>query len=59
MTIIASNRPLYLFRMLRKLLSVPGASPDMVTVFIDGFFQEPVEVTGLFGVRAVQVSLWV
>ncbi len=56
MTIIASNRPLYLFRMLRKLLSVPGARADMVTVFIDGFFQEPVEVTGLFGVRAVQVS---
>ena len=55
-TVIASNRPLYLYRMLRRLLSVPGARPDMVTVFIDGFFQEPMEVTGLFGVRAVQVS---
>ena len=54
-TVIASNRPLYLFRMLRRLLSVPGARASMVTVFVDGFFQEPVDVTGLLGVRAIQV----
>lgn len=55
-TVIASNRPLYLFRMLCRLLSVPGSNPSMVTVFIDGFFQEPMEVAELFGIRAVQVS---
>ena len=54
-TVIASNRPFYLFRMLRRLLGVPGAHPAMITVFIDGFFQEPKEVTELFGIRAVQV----
>lgn len=54
-TVIASNRPLYLFRMLQKLLSVAGASPAMVTVFIDGYFQEPADVTELLGVRSVQV----
>jgi beta-1,2-N-acetylglucosaminyltransferase len=58
-TVIASNRPFYLFRMLRRLLAVPGAHPAMITVFVDGFFQEPVEVTELFGIRAVQVkSRW-
>lgn len=54
-TIIASNRPHYLFRMLQKLLSVPGASPLLITVFIDGFFQEPLDVAELFNVRAIQV----
>lgn len=54
-TVIASNRPLYLFQMLRRLLSVPGADPSMVTVFVDGFFQEPMDVAKLLGVRAVQV----
>lgn len=54
-TVIASNRPFYLFRMLRRLLAVPGAHPAMITVFIDGFFQEPKEVTELLAIRAVQV----
>jgi len=54
-SIIASNRPLYLFRMLRGLLSVPGSNASLVTVFVDGFFQEPVDVAGLFNIRAVQV----
>lgn len=53
--VIASNRPLYLFRMLQKLLSVAGADPAMVTVFIDGYFQEPMDVTELLGVKSVQV----
>ena len=44
--------------MLQRLLSVPGADPDLVTVFIDGSFQEPVEVTRLLGIRAVSVSAW-
>ena len=39
--IIASNRPQYLYRMLRTLLSANGANPDMITVFIDGFYEEP------------------
>ena len=53
--VIASNRPIYLFRMLQRLLSTPGANPDMVVVFIDGFFQEPMDVAELLGVRATQV----
>ncbi|XP_063220373.1 protein O-linked-mannose beta-1,2-N-acetylglucosaminyltransferase 1-like isoform X2 [Bacillus rossius redtenbacheri] len=52
--IIASNRPHYLYRMLRSLLSAAGANPEMVTVFIDGYFDEPLEVTKLFGLRGIQ-----
>uniref|UniRef100_A0A8W8HQ58 Alpha-1,3-mannosyl-glycoprotein 2-beta-N-acetylglucosaminyltransferase n=1 Tax=Magallana gigas TaxID=29159 RepID=A0A8W8HQ58_MAGGI len=39
-TVIASNRPQYLYRMLVRLLGTPGVRPNMITVFIDGFFQE-------------------
>lgn len=42
-------------RMLRTLLSAHGSSPSMVTVFIDGFFQEPKDVAELLGIRAIQV----
>ncbi|CAI8010201.1 Protein O-linked-mannose beta-1,2-N-acetylglucosaminyltransferase 1, partial [Geodia barretti] len=52
--IIASNRPQYLFRMLRGLLAAKGANASLVTVYIDGFFQEPKEVAELFGIRAIQ-----
>ncbi|KAL5022574.1 hypothetical protein ScPMuIL_001729 [Solemya velum] len=52
--VIASDRPHYLFRMLRTLLSSPGANPAMVTVFIDGYFEEPLEVTKLYGLRGIQ-----
>ncbi|XP_076347188.1 protein O-linked-mannose beta-1,2-N-acetylglucosaminyltransferase 1-like [Tachypleus tridentatus] len=52
--IIASNRPHYLYRMLRSLLSAQGANAEMVTVFIDGYFEEPLEVTRLFGLRGIQ-----
>jgi GNT-I family. len=52
--IIASNRPHYLYRMLRSLLSAHGANPQMMTVFIDGYFDEPLEVTKLFGLRGIQ-----
>lgn len=40
--------------MLRSLLSAQGASPEMITVFIDGYFEEPLEVTKLFGLRGIQ-----
>lgn len=40
--------------MLRSLLSAHGASPEMITVFIDGYFEEPLEVTKLFGLRGIQ-----
>ncbi|XP_019644271.1 PREDICTED: protein O-linked-mannose beta-1,2-N-acetylglucosaminyltransferase 1-like [Branchiostoma belcheri] len=53
-SVIASNRPGYLYRMLRSLLSAHGANPNMVTVFVDGFFEEPMEVVKLFGVRGIQ-----
>ena len=53
-TIIASNRPHYLYNMLRSLLSAQGANKEMITVFIDGYFEEPLEVTKLFGLRGIQ-----
>ena len=40
--------------MLRGLLSADGANASFVTVFVDGFFQEPVDVAALFGIRAIQ-----
>ncbi|XP_023720981.1 protein O-linked-mannose beta-1,2-N-acetylglucosaminyltransferase 1 isoform X3 [Cryptotermes secundus] len=52
--VIASNRPHYLYRMLRSLLSAHGANPEMITVFIDGYFEEPLEVTKLFGLQGIQ-----
>ncbi|XP_022239615.1 protein O-linked-mannose beta-1,2-N-acetylglucosaminyltransferase 1-like isoform X2 [Limulus polyphemus] len=52
--VVASNRPHYLYRMLRSLLSARGCNPKMVTVFIDGYFEEPLEVTKLFGLRGIQ-----
>jgi len=52
--IIASNRPQYLYRMLRSLLSADGANPSMITVFIDGFYTEPLAVAKLFGLRGIQ-----
>ena len=56
--IIASNRPQYLYRMLRSLLSANGANPSMITVFIDGFYAEPLAVAKLFGLRGIQVCVW-
>ena len=41
-------------RMLRTLLSTKGADSSMVTVFIDGFAIEPMQIARLFGLRAVQ-----
>ena len=52
--VIASNRPYYLYRMLRSLLSAKGAVKSTVSVFIDGFFDEPLAVCKLFNIRAVQ-----
>ncbi|XP_056019945.1 protein O-linked-mannose beta-1,2-N-acetylglucosaminyltransferase 1-like isoform X2 [Ostrea edulis] len=53
-TVIASNRPQYLYRMLVKLLATAGVKPEMITVFIDGFFKEPLAVTRLLGLRGIQ-----
>lgn len=55
--IVASNRPQYLYRMLRTLLSTKGCNPSMITVFIDGYFEEPLEVTKLFGLRGLYRQL--
>lgn len=52
--VMASNRPYYLYRMLRSLLSVQGIQPNMVVVFIDGYYDEPLMVSRLFNLRAVQ-----
>ena len=40
--------------MIRGLLSAHGANSSLVTVFVNGFFQEPVDVAALFGIRAIQ-----
>ncbi|XP_051929367.1 protein O-linked-mannose beta-1,2-N-acetylglucosaminyltransferase 1 isoform X2 [Hippocampus zosterae] len=52
--VIAGNRPNYLYRMLRSLLSAHGVNPQMVTVFIDGYYEEPMDVVALFGLKGVQ-----
>lgn len=51
---MASNRPYYLYRMLRSLLAADGVNKTMITVFIDGFYEEPLEVSQLFDLRAIQ-----
>lgn len=52
--VIAGNRPNYLYRMLRSLLSAHGVNPHMITVFIDGYYEEPMDVVELFGLKGVQ-----
>ncbi|MGH0122556.1 UNVERIFIED_CONTAM: hypothetical protein FKN15_038106 [Acipenser sinensis] len=52
--VIAGNRPNYLYRMLRSLLSAQGVNPQMITVFIDGYYEEPMDVVELFGLKGVQ-----
>ncbi|XP_035271935.1 protein O-linked-mannose beta-1,2-N-acetylglucosaminyltransferase 1 [Anguilla anguilla] len=52
--VIAGNRPNYLYRMLRSLLSAHGVNPQMITVFIDGYYEEPMDVVELFGLKGVQ-----
>ncbi|KAL9957754.1 hypothetical protein ACROYT_G034692 [Oculina patagonica] len=52
--VMASNRPQYLFRMLKSLRGVRGLNPAMVTVYIDGFFDEPALVARMFGLKVDQ-----
>uniref|UniRef100_A0A8C9Y8K3 Protein O-linked-mannose beta-1,2-N-acetylglucosaminyltransferase n=1 Tax=Sander lucioperca TaxID=283035 RepID=A0A8C9Y8K3_SANLU len=52
--VIAGNRPNYLYRMLRSLLSAHGVNPQVITVFIDGYYEEPMDVVELFGLKGVQ-----
>ncbi|XP_060562976.1 protein O-linked-mannose beta-1,2-N-acetylglucosaminyltransferase 1-like isoform X2 [Ruditapes philippinarum] len=51
--VIASDRPHYLFRTLKKLLQTPGVQADKIIVFIDGIHDEPLEVTRLLNVKGV------
>jgi len=51
--VIASNRPHYLSRSLRSILNADGVNPDMITVFIDGRFEETMQVAKLYGVRGM------
>uniref|UniRef100_UPI00398E9439 protein O-linked-mannose beta-1,2-N-acetylglucosaminyltransferase 1 isoform X4 n=1 Tax=Pristiophorus japonicus TaxID=55135 RepID=UPI00398E9439 len=53
-SVIAGNRPNYLYRMLRSLLSAQGVNPEMIIVFIDGYYEEPMDVVELFGLKGVQ-----
>ncbi|XP_020385883.2 protein O-linked-mannose beta-1,2-N-acetylglucosaminyltransferase 1 [Rhincodon typus] len=52
--VIAGNRPNYLYRMLRSLLSAQGVNPEMIVVFIDGYYEEPMDVVELFGLKGIQ-----
>lgn len=52
--VMASNRPYYLYRMLRSLLAADGVNSSMVTVFIDGYYEEPLRICQLFDLRVVQ-----
>ena len=54
MAIMAGNRPSYLLRMLFSLGRVEGLDPSLVTVFIDGFFDEPSSVAKLFQLNVEQ-----
>lgn len=54
MAIMAGNRPSYLLRMLFSLRRVKGLDPSLVTVFIDGFFDEPSSVAKLFQLNVEQ-----
>uniref|UniRef100_A0A8C5IZJ1 Protein O-linked-mannose beta-1,2-N-acetylglucosaminyltransferase n=1 Tax=Junco hyemalis TaxID=40217 RepID=A0A8C5IZJ1_JUNHY len=48
------SAPLSLRRMLRSLLSAQGVNPQMITVFIDGYYEEPMDVVELFGLSGIQ-----
>jgi len=39
--------------MLRSLLSAEGANPGMISVFIDGYYEEPLAVSRLFNLRGI------
>jgi len=54
MAIMAGNRPSYLLRMLFSLHRVEGLDPSLVTVFIDGFFDEPSSIAKLFQLNVEQ-----
>ena len=43
-----------MLRSLRTLLTASGANASMITVFIDGYFEEPMHVVRLFGLKGVQ-----
>lgn len=40
--------------MLRSLLKADGANKEMMTVFIDGYFEEPMQVVRLFDLKGVR-----
>ncbi|KAI6654145.1 Protein O-linked-mannose beta-1,2-N-acetylglucosaminyltransferase 1 [Oopsacas minuta] len=52
--VIASNRPRYLFRMLRTLLSARGSLRHLITVYIDGGFEQVRDVCSLLQVNYKQ-----
>lgn len=54
--VIAGDRPHYLYRMLRALLSAAGVRASRIVVFIDGFYEEPRQVATLFGIRGIQMK---
>ncbi|KAK3752396.1 hypothetical protein QZH41_008597, partial [Actinostola sp. cb2023] len=52
--VMAGNRPHYLFRMLLSLKNVIGLNVSMVTIYIDGFFEEPALLGKLFNLKVNQ-----
>lgn len=51
---MVGNRPAYFFRMVTSLQKAIGLDVSMVTVFIDGFHEEPAAIARLFGLNLVQ-----
>lgn len=47
--IFSANSVNYLVRSL-----IPLCNPSMITVFIDGYYEEPLEIAKLFGLRGIQ-----
>lgn len=41
-------------RMLMTLLKADGVNTNMITVYIDGYYEEPFCITKLFGVNGIQ-----
>ena len=55
--VMASNRPVYLYRMLQSLSRVEGLDVSKVTVYVDGFHREPASIAKLFGFRVEQFKV--
>lgn len=54
LAVIAGNRGRYLYTCLESLLACPGIRPERITVFVDGYEDEPLLVANALGVGVVR-----